>query len=408
MRIDSNMIKLYEEKKRCCGCAACASICPVAAIEMWEDEYGFVYPHVNSDLCVECHRCESVCRFQKNLAMNCPIEAYAACSREEKILSNSASGGAFGAIALAFIEQKGVVYGTGITKQPGYFAPVHRRIEKAEDIHILQGSKYVQSEIGDIYKSVKKDLLSGKNVLFSGTPCQVEGLKGYLGKTYESLLTIDIICHGVPSAKMFMDYIRNLEKYKKIQITDFRFRDKIQGWGKWGSYNYRDENGIEEKMLLNAEDSSFYQLFLGSDICRENCYFCKYAKIDRCSDITIGDYWGIEREHPEYLSVNGGEIDPNKGISCLLVNSQAGKYWLHNRLIKWLKLYPSDIDKVKRGNKQLNSPSTKGKFRKKILKKYIRGGYSSVEKFWEKNLQINNRKLIVKRLIKIWMRIDKK
>ena len=234
-----------------------------------------------------------------------------------------------------------------------------------------------------IFKEVKNALADNKNVLFSGTPCQVAALKSFLGdKHYDNLFTIDIICHGVPSIQMFQDYLTILES-SCGKIYDFKFRDKSGGWGYTGSAHYKDKKGYDKKLVIPFGVSSYVSMFLESDIFRENCYSCKYANANRVGDITIGDYWGIEKEHAESLLDNGGCIDETKGVSCLIVNTQKGKQMLEDNKDN-LVLVLSEFVKVQNGNKQLKAPGKKGRDREYILELYKNEGYSAVEKWYRK------------------------
>ena len=264
----------------------------------------------------------------------------------------------------------------------------HKRIDKCSEIIGLQGSKYVQSNMDNVYTKIKQDLSHNKKVLFSGTPCQVNAVKSYLSSVKEinNLYTIDIICHGVPSQKFFQDYIENYEKIIKGKIIKLKFRDKSEGWGLKGKITYisNKDNKTKEKIIF-SHISSYYKLFLNSTIYRENCYTCKYAKKGRCGDITIGDYWGIERQHPEYMKENGGKIDSKKGISCILSNTEKGNELLNNYSNGIIKL-ESTFNKVECFNEQLKLPSKKNNNREKVLSIYKERGYVEVEKWFQKQI----------------------
>lgn len=384
------MDELYSTKKECCGCMACFNICPKHAITMNEDENGFRYPHINKEKCVECGLCLKVCNYKKDLKGTSPKECYAACSTQDDVLKITASGGIFTVLASKVIEDKGIVYGAGMFLQDNQRSIKHTRISNESDLYILSGSKYAQSDINSVFNQIKNDIRNERQVLFAGTPCQVDGLLGFLGGVSEYLTTIDIICHGVPNTKIFFDYIDYLEHTSSRRIIDFKFRDKTKGWGLKGSYTYIDSDGKKKVVLSDSKDSSYYQFFLGSDIYRDNCYSCKYACGNRCSDITLGDYWGIEEMHPEYLLDNCGCIDAHKGVSCILVNSSKGMQLLNSINKEEMVLLPTTLDKVRKTNRQLNMPSEYGKYRKKVLSKYRKEGYSAVESFW-KHIEMKKR-----------------
>lgn len=384
-----NEIKLFENKDMCCGCGACVNVCPQKAIKMITDEYGFQYPQINTKKCVKCGLCKRMCSYQnKNQDVNVPLEAYAAFCECEELIMNSASGGVFADIAKGFIENNGIVYGCTMDESFGKLSIYHKRIDKDEKLIELQGSKYVQSNMNNVYARVREDLKNNRIVLFSGTPCQVAAIKKYVENIEEkkNLFTIDIICHGVPSEKFFQDYIEILEKKIKGKIIEIKFRDKTEGWGLKGKIKYisKKNNRVSEKIIF-SHLSSYYKLFLNSTIYRENCYSCKYAGKERSGDITLGDYWGIERQHPEYMKSNGGVIESEKGISCILVNSEKGKKLLDKYSVKLIKKV-SSFEKVAEYNAQLRSPSIMNPNRKDIMELYKKGGYSEVEKYFQKSI----------------------
>ena len=221
-------IVLFEDKKDCCGCGACMNKCPKKAITMCEDEAGFVYPVINEELCVKCGACQKACGFKSEITGDTSFEqkVFAFSSKDDVVITTSASGGAFAEIAKKVLTEKnGVVYGSISENRDKDWKVHHTRIDNINDLSSLQGSKYVQSEIGTTYSDVKQDLSEGRFVLFSGTPCQIDGLNHYLGKQYDNLLTVDIICHGVPSRKLYTDFLRSQEEKLGCKIDRFVFRD---------------------------------------------------------------------------------------------------------------------------------------------------------------------------------------
>ena len=240
--------------------------------------------------------------------------------------------------------------------------------------------------MGDVYKEIKMQLATGRLVLFSGTPCQVAGVKSFLGKRdYDNLLLADIICHGVPSAKFFNDYIEHLNKKYNIEITDYKFRDKSKGWGMNARLFYRSTKGVMKDKILASGESSYFHYFLKSYTYRENCYYCKYANGNRVGDITIGDYWGVAQVHPEIVEGSKGVFKERDGISCVLVNTDKAKNFL-KRIGDGLVLYPSEFKNVALYNEQLVKPCTMSEKRELILKTYEKGGYEEVEKVFKKDL----------------------
>jgi coenzyme F420-reducing hydrogenase beta subunit len=379
------VILIYNEKKDCCGCSACVNICPVQAITMQMDEYGFLYPQIDNNLCTECGLCQKICVAQSAIEpIPEPLATFVAINKDERILSNSASGGIFGALAALTLKKKGVVFGCAFNSD---MEPIHISVKNLADIEKIQGSKYVQSSIGMTYKEAKEYLNQGRTVLYTGTPCQIAGLKSYLGKDYNNLITADLICHGVPSAAFFQGYIQYLENEFNAKILDFKFRDKSEGWGLKGCVVY-EKNKIEKNATILPAISYYYNYFLKGYIYRENCYECKYAGGKRQGDFTMGDYWGVGKAHPE--------ISTEKGVSVLLVNSQKA-IGLISTLYDYLDLYPSTFEKARNENAQLKYPTIKNEMRSIVLDLWRYGGYRAVADEFIRN----NKKTIFKNKIKM-------
>lgn len=375
--------QVFENKTECCGCGACQAICPKNAIEMVEDEYGFIYPRIDESKCVNCNLCKKTCAYMNPRKMNDEKKVYASVSKNDENLKRSASGGVFYELANSIISDGGVVYGCSMEYKNDKLTPKHIRVNNQENLKKLQGSKYVQSECGNIYKLVKTDLINGKKVLFSGTPCQIEGVKSFLQyKEYENLFLVDIICHGVPSRKMFQDYIENFEIENNCKVKELYFRDKDKGWGLFFKVVY-EKNGKTEKTVKPSYESSFYQLFLDSSIYRENCYKCPYATENRNSDLTIGDFWGIGQEHPDV------DIDSKRGISCIIANSNKGKKIIEKYSVSLYNIN-SNFEKVARHNHQLSKPSKHTSEREKILELYKNGTYDDVDNYYKKTRRVKN------------------
>lgn len=380
-------VELFNEKNNCCSCGACLNICPKHAIIMKGDEYGFVYPFIDESKCIKCGLCKTVCAYQYFNEINTPLEVYAATAKNEQMLIKSASGGIFAAFATKVIKDGGVVFGAALDKKTELNCK-HIVITNENDITRIQGSKYVHSSIGSTYREAKEYLLAGRRVLFSGTPCQIAGLKSYLGKSYDNLITVDLICHGVPSGRFFKSYLDFLEKKWKAKIFDFKFRDKTKGWGLIGKVSFKTTLGRTDYKFLPCKESSYYSLFLNSEIYRCNCYTCKYASSNRPGDFTIGDYWGIQIEHPEILGNKyKNKFNDSRGISCIIVNSEKGKAYLE--LFKdSINLILSTFEKVARHNRQLIEPSSCSLYRNKVLEIYRTQGYSAVDKYFLKRVGI--------------------
>ena len=389
--MEKNIPILYGDKGECCGCGACLNVCPRTAISMIEDECGFLYPHIDENKCVGCQRCKTVCAFQNITERNVPLETYAAVSQNKEQARKSASGGIFAAVATQFIQNGGVVFGAAFSDNYGV---EHRVIESIDFLSLIQGSKYVQSRIGNTYQQAKGYLEKGREVLFSGTPCQIAGLKSFLGKEYANLLTVDIICHGVPSEKIFLSYLHSLEKKHKGIIESFTFRDKEIGWGINGRAVFNIENQ-KHSIKLWQSGSSYLYYFIKGWLYRENCYKCKYAGKNRPADITLGDYWGIEKQHPEYLDGPSG-WDESKGISVIIANTEKGIDVLSK--LNGIEKRRSTFEKAAHGNKQLSHPSEQGK-RQEILNLFVTEGWEALEERYQKKIGFKKYSSQVKAII---------
>ncbi|WP_044914568.1 Coenzyme F420 hydrogenase/dehydrogenase, beta subunit C-terminal domain [Butyrivibrio sp. WCE2006] len=358
---------LFESKKDCCACGACLNVCPKQAISLQEDECGFLYPQIDESKCINCGACKRVCAYQNTDVKNAPLKCFAAVNKDEEQREKSASGGVFAAIATKVIQDGGIVYGAAFDNE---WTLRHIAVDSLEELNKLQGSKYVQSNTGHTFSEVKEKLNEGIKVLYSGTPCQIAGLLSFLGKDYDNLITIDLVCHGVPNNRMFKNYISSLEEKYGAKVTDFAFRDKKLGWGKNASACI---NGKKIKIWESASPYLYY--FSNASICRENCYSCKYAGQNRPADLTIGDFWGIEKQHPEYL--NSSAWNEAKGISLIVANTNKGITEL-NELNDYLDLQASSFEKAAKGNAQLNHPSTSCN-RDEIVDLYAKNGMGAIE-----------------------------
>lgn len=293
------------DNSQCCGCEACRNICPRQCILMKEDNEGFLYPEVHLSDCIDCGLCEKVCPILHPSKERMPIAVYAAKHRDDNIRLASSSGGVFTFIAEKVIDEGGVVFGARFNDQ---WEVIHDYVEIKEKLSCFRGSKYVQSRIGDTYKQVLLFLQSGRKVLFTGTSCQIAGLKLFLRKEYDNLLTVDIICHGVPSPKVWKKYLNEITSIDGLQVTDISFRNKSKGW-----HNYFLSIKSNEKELSDIPVYSgiYSHLFLADLMLRPSCYSCPAKSGKSCSDITLGDFWGIENVCPEF--------DDDKGCSVVLL-----------------------------------------------------------------------------------------
>ena len=328
---------VIKDTKDCCGCNACAQRCPKHCITLQEDHEGFLYPKVNINLCIECGLCEKVCPVLNQGTKKEPLNVYAAINPNEEIRKESSSGGIFTLLAEKVILENGVVFGARFDEN---WEVRHDYTETIEGLAAFRGSKYVQSRIEDNYLKAEKFLKEGRKVLFSGTPCQIAGLKKFLKKGYDNLLTVDFICHGVPSPKVWRMYLDetckililqngkksatspSTSKDKKCYIKAINFRDKTLGWKKYSFFLKLDpafiQDGKNTKELLEPFSKNiFMKAFLLNIILRPSCYRCPSKKGKANSDITIADYWNIQQVLPK--------IDDDKGISLVLTNTPEGK-----------------------------------------------------------------------------------
>lgn len=318
------------DKNNCSGCGVCEYVCSHSAITTETDSFGFIYPKVNSDKCVDCGLCDNVCPFNvREEAVKRIQKTYAVRHKDSDVVRRSRSGGFFTAISDSILRSGGIVYGAILDHN---MKVVHLRADSSSDRDRMRGSKYSQSNLGDICVAVRKDLMTGKNVLFSGTPCQVEAISRFIGKKLsKNLVTVDIICHGVGSPEIWKRFIKHIEKAEGRKIINADFRDKRKyGW-----------NGLhKESFLLEDEtERKYYPYIYYSDLhVRESCRNCPYACLPRRSDITLGDLWGFENVVPEWSK-------DNDGISLVLVNSDKGRM-LMNDCVNSVEAKEIDLSKV--------------------------------------------------------------
>lgn len=323
-----------KDKKNCCGCTACKNICPKGAIKMKEDIEGFKYPYIDKEKCIGCNLCEKVCPIKKREYLNkseiSPV-AYAMRVDDKKILLNSTSGGFFTPLASYILEKNGKIFGVGYDEK---FNVIHKEINKIEKINEVIGSKYVQSELGETFKTIKRYLCENRIVLFSGTPCQVAGLKSFLERDYENLITLDVVCHGTPSPKLWREYIKYQEKKYKSNITNAFFRNKTYGYHS-GTMKLVFENGKE--YYGSARIDFMLKSFFSEISSRPSCYSCYFKTRTHCSDFTVFDSWNIDK-------VVKGLKDDDKGYTNVLINSNKG-IEIFNKL-QGITKYKVDIDKI--------------------------------------------------------------
>lgn len=365
--------------KLCTGCTACKSICPKQAIDMISDKDGFLYPTINKDKCINCKLCEKVCPVINVVENKSLLKSYAAYNKDENIRINSSSGGLFTIFAKEVLRQDGIVFGAMFDES---FNVIHSYIEKEDELFNFRGSKYVQSSIGDTYKKCKEFLNKDRVVYFTGTPCQINGLKNYLGKEYPNLITQDFICHGVPSPKVWNDY-----KTRFKNIKDVSFRDKSMGWSNY----FVRINEHKDKHLENF----YIKAFLSNYILRSSCYECKFKTKNRVSDITLGDLWGANSIVPQ--------MNDDKGLSLIVINSSKGLS-LFNKIIDDIVYKEVQLDLCIKHNPSYIESSDMPKNRNKLLNEINSQNFDSiVSKYTHQKFitRIKKKcKFIIKKLIK--------
>lgn len=346
------------EKGNCCGCSACESICPNQSITMTADEEGFFYPKVNHQSCVNCNLCNQVCPLENKGAKNTIIKTYAAKHRDVDVLKQSTSGGIFTALSDNVLSVGGCVYGASFDDS---MVVKHQRAINAEERDTMRGSKYVQSDTRSVFSMVKKDLEEGKFVLFTGTPCQIDGLNHYLKGKTEGLLCCDLICHGVSSPLILKEHFKFISGRNRKKLTNYFFRPK-----RWGWHVHREialfEGGKEYHSC--AYSDLWRSIYYGRLATRPSCHSCQYSNLLRPGDITIGDCRGIDKLAPEFGSYDG--------VSLVLVNTQKGKEAFDD-IRKQLIVREINIDDVMQP--PLQEPSEPSGNRELFWNTYLEKGY---------------------------------
>ncbi|MDR0914919.1 MAG: Coenzyme F420 hydrogenase/dehydrogenase, beta subunit C-terminal domain [Oscillospiraceae bacterium] len=311
-----NIKTVFDYKEKCSGCGACADICKACAIDMQADDLGFEYPVIDPEKCISCGKCRRLCHMGNNQLFHPAAEkVWALQSKNKDILKTSQSGGAFAELARHIIKNNGVVYGAAFTQ---VFDVQHIRADSTEKLQKLYGSKYIQSKTDGIFLQVKADLDSGTTVLFSGTPCQIAALNSFLGLVPKNLFTVEVVCHGVPSPKLWRDYLAYIQN-EHGTILSATSRDKRYGWHSHYEH-FKTKNG---SVRGNVYRKIFYKNVLLRPCCysTKDGYFypqCRYAGSSRTADLTIGDFWGIEL-------TSSSIKDDDTGISLMLINTVQGQ-----------------------------------------------------------------------------------
>lgn len=347
------MKHLYIKKEECCGCGACLDICGKNAIRMVIDQEGFRYPKIDRGLCVECGQCEKVCPVKKQSGKKeAPRQYFGVQAKNKAVRYASSSGGVFPVLAEYVFQKQGVVYGAAYDKN---MRVVHREIRSREELDAVKRTKYVQSSLEGIYRKIEARLKKNQWVLFCGTPCQAEGLRLYLKQPYPRLVLADLICYGVPSPGIWKDYVKHLEKKRDGKMTDFSFRDKrMRDNGHTCSYVI---GGKEYSSSLYRD--SYCRMYFSNNILRPSCYECKFCTVERSSDFTLGDFWGIEKVNME--------MDDGMGSSIVILHTdQARKIWKEVQdELTWFECEKKDVLQPR-----LENPARTAKSRKIFMALY--------------------------------------
>lgn len=355
------MIKI-DRKENCYGCTACEASCPVKAITMSADEEGFSYPTVDLTKCIDCDKCVRVCpKITDRPLHHVPKSVYGALNISDEEYMSSSSGGVFIELCRHVIENGGIAVGAIYDDQ---FNVIHAMADTLEQCRAFQGSKYTQSNINGILPQIKKKLTEGRLVLFSGTPCQIAGLKNYLGREYDNLITCDLICHGVPSPRLFKEYIHFLGQSGVIESINMK--SKLPG-------NYRTNIRVDynngDSIRANLKTNIWNNLYFGHYAVRQSCSECPYTSEKRIGDITIGDFWGAHRKLDS--------VPKDKAISLILINTDRGKQ-IMDAIQSKLELTPSNLDDASQPS--LHSPSMPSPRRAAFWHDYFEKGFGYIAK----------------------------
>lgn len=367
-----------EHMLQCTGCGACLAGCPRKCIRMVEDAEGFLYPKIDKSACISCNLCSKVCpALNENITNTYEKKYFGLINKNKCQIKSSSSGGFFIAAASLVLSCGGYVAGCVINDNRA----MHIVTNKEDDVKKMQGSKYVQSNMGSIHSEIKALLDDGKKILFTGTPCQTSGLISYLGKPYDNLLCVDIICHGVPSQKFLTACVDFYEKKFNSKIVDVSFRKKLNGikWGKNFGLCFITEN--KKQKYVKAKNDVYYRYFLSASSYRESCYQCSYSSSKSASDITIGDFWGWEEFYPDVKAADG--------LSVVRINTLKGSAFL-DKLGDRVEKFQTTFDIAVKENPNLNQPSRRTSERSAIYIELNDLGYAFLQRKMMKKNFIKN------------------
>lgn len=381
-----------KEKTNCCGCTACQQICPHGSIIMREDEQGFKYPEVDKATCVDCHLCEKVCPvINRYPPKEQPLKSYLAKTSDEWVRAESSSGGIFTVLADAILRDGGVVFGVKFDKN---WQPEYGFTESVDYLGEFRGSKYVQADLQQTYKQVLFFLKQGRNVLFTGTPCYVSGLNHFLRKKYDNLLTIDFVCHSIPSPMIWRQYLSELEQREECKISHVTFRDKSNGWTNYSiRFDLIKYNNKVKSIIEKHDDNIYMRGFFRDLYTRPSCSACPARNYTSGSDVTLADAWRINKYHPEK--------NDEKGISHVLINTKKGLK-LFERLLSYVDNWEIDYKEVEPNS--VHAPLTRScranRYRIPFYKKVEKGCSvtETAQYYLQKEVKRQQRRKIVRKL----------
>ena len=369
---DKERLKSICSYGECTSCMACYSVCPVHAISVCQDEQGFYKPLIDSEKCIGCRRCVQVCPVHGNINKNMPMKAIAMWIKDKKLHRDSTSGGAFTALAKEVIHQKGVVFGAVFDKN---FAVHHSWVENENELVYMRGSKYVQSYVGNSFRKAREFLKAGRLVLFTGTPCQINGLKQFLKRPYPNLLTADIICHGTPASPVFRQYLNQMEEKYGSHVQSVQFRYKTDEWKEKGIaclYNMRIVFQSGDVYMKGPDDDPYLVGFFKNCMLNPACYHCFFTTPERIGDFTLADFWG-------YRAGSFKMVDTGKGVSLILINTERAKE-IFNKISNDIDWIERPIAEAVAGNPHLSYPVSIPKEYDAFWRDYRQYGYAYVEK----------------------------
>jgi len=376
-------MKEIVDRKLCTGCTACMNNCPKGAISIKEGKDGFKYPVIVQDKCIDCGFCKRTCpvlNTKENESIN---KCYVGYNKDSNERLNASSGSIFSLIANYILDNNGIVVGAAFDDNNHL---KHIAVEKKEDLDPLRKSKYLQSDLDNIFKYIKEQIKT-KKVLFVGTPCQVAGIKAFIKKS-DNLITIDLFCHGAPSPKLFKKYVNELEEKNKDKLLNYDFRDKSTGWNTYS--NKATFKSKEIKSLIYKNE--YMRLFLSDVALRESCYNCNFKLGNKYSDITLGDFWGVKKHYPQMYN--------KEGVSAIIINTETGNK-IYNAIKENIKYSDCDIDKIIIGNPSLihssKRPNTRDEFFNELENKNI----NYLTRKYQKKVSLKVKiKRIIKKIIK--------